>query len=189
MPTPERTSTRDIVEAARDILEREGLPQLTMQAVAVRVGVRAPSLYKRVRNRDDLIRLVAETALEDLGDHLEAVARTGDARTDLIAMAQALRAFARRNPGSYHLIFTNTEPSTRPDLALVTQASGPVLRIAEALAGPDEALEAARTITAWAYGFISMELAGAFKLGGDVERAFDYGLSHLADALSGNSRR
>ena len=60
MPTPDRTSLADIVAAARQILESEGLAGLTMQAVAQRVGVRAPSLYKRVRNRDDLIRLVTE---------------------------------------------------------------------------------------------------------------------------------
>ena len=67
MPTPERTSLADIVGAARDIVEKEGLANLTMQAVAVRVGVRAPSLYKRVRNREDLVRLVTEATVRDLG--------------------------------------------------------------------------------------------------------------------------
>jgi AcrR family transcriptional regulator len=184
MPTPERTSTPDIVEAAREILEREGLPQLTMQAVAVRVGVRAPSLYKRVRNHDDLIRLVTEAALDDLGDHLGAVALSGDVRSDMIASIRALRDFARRNPASWQLNFTNPAAAARPDPASVGRASAPVLRFAEELAGPEDALAAARTLTAWAYGFISMELAGVFNLGGDLEQAFEYGISHLADALS-----
>jgi hypothetical protein len=39
-------------------------------------------------------------------------------------------------------------------------------------------------ITAWAHGFISMELAAAFNLGGDVDRAFEYGMAHLAAALT-----
>jgi len=33
-------------------------------------------------------------------------------------------------------------------------------------------------------GFISMELAGAFQLGGNVDDAFDYGLEKLSIALA-----
>jgi hypothetical protein len=39
-------------------------------------------------------------------------------------------------------------------------------------------------ITAWANGFISMELAGAFNLGGDIELAYEFGIARLADALT-----
>jgi hypothetical protein len=39
-------------------------------------------------------------------------------------------------------------------------------------------------VTAWANGFIGMELAGAFRLGGDVDRAFEYGIAHLVEAIS-----
>ena len=59
MPTPDRTSLAEIVEAGRELLERDGIQGLTMQAVATQVGVRAPSLYKRVSNRDALVALVA----------------------------------------------------------------------------------------------------------------------------------
>ena len=53
----------------------------------------------------------------------------------------------------------------------------------EALAGPDHVLEAARTVVAWASGFVGMELAGAFRLGGDVDAAFDYGARRIAAAI------
>jgi hypothetical protein len=55
---------------------------------------------------------------------------------------------------------------------------------AAALAGPEHSLEAARTIVAWAHGFVSMELAGAFRLGGDVDRAYAFGVERLAAALT-----
>jgi WHG domain-containing protein len=67
----------------------------------------------------------------------------------------------------------------------VTLAIGPVMRVAADLAGEQYALEAARTLTAWANGFISMELAGSFQLGGDIERAYEFGIARLADALAG----
>ena len=173
MPTPDRTSLQQIVDAARDILERDGLVGLTMQSVADAVGVRAPSLYKRVNGRDELVRLVAEATL------LELTRRVDEGRT-APDLANALRAFAHERPAAYHLVFS---PDTRVSQELVEASSAPILRVAQELAGPDDALEAARTLTAWANGFIGMELAGGFNLGGDLERAWDYGLARLVDAI------
>jgi AcrR family transcriptional regulator len=184
MPAPERTSLDAIVRAGRDLLESEGAAGLTMQAVARRVGVRAPSLYKRVRSRDDLLRLVAEAAVAELGDRLAAAAGCDDPREDLRALAHGLRAYARDVPAAYALIFAPAPDAARPDPALLARASAPVMRAAGELAGEDRALEAARTLTAWAHGFISMELADAFSLGGDVDRAFEFGVTRLTAALA-----
>ena len=66
MPTPDRTSLDAILLAARELLETDGPAGLTMAAVAARVGVRAPSLYKRVENREALLRSVAEATLTEV---------------------------------------------------------------------------------------------------------------------------
>ncbi|GLY03877.1 TetR-like C-terminal domain-containing protein [Actinoplanes sp. NBRC 101535] len=180
MPTPDRTSLAEIVEAGRDILESAGAAGLTMQAVAVRVGVRAPSLYKRVRSRDDLLALITAATVRDLGTRLAAAGSTGDPRQDVALLIRAFRAYAHERPIGYGLIFGPVQPGTD----YLGPAVEPVLRVAAALAGPEHALEAARTLTAWAHGFVTMELAGAFNLGGDVEAAFTFGVDRLIDALA-----
>jgi AcrR family transcriptional regulator len=187
MPTPDRTSLEEIVRAGVELVEARGLAGLTMQAVASRVGVRAPSLYKRVRGRDDLIRLITDEAVRDLEGRLLAAEPAADAGTALRDLARAFRAFAHDRPAGYRLIFAPESEAGRGDPELLAQASAPLLRVAGALAGSDDALAAARTITAWAHGFVSMELAGAFRLGGDVDQAFEYGLTQLTEALT--SRR
>ena len=100
MPTPDRTSLMEIVEAGRDLVETSGAARLTMQAVAERVGVRPPSLYKRVRDRDALLLLVAQAAVDDLARRLTASDGT------LAGLAHAYRGFAHERPQGFRLLFT-----------------------------------------------------------------------------------
>ena len=177
MPTPDRTSLDAIVLAARDLLEAEGIASLTMNAVALRVGVRAPSLYKRVDNRDRLIELVAEATLTDLADRLR------DDMT-IAELATAFRAFGHERPAAFQLVLTPATGTPIADDSFRVEASRPILIAAGKLAGEDKALPAARTVVAWATGFISMELNGGFQLGGDVDEAWEFGVSRLVAALT-----
>ncbi|KJQ53959.1 TetR/AcrR family transcriptional regulator [Microbacterium sp. SA39] len=173
MPTPDRTSLAQIIAAGRELLDAAGPAGVTMQAVAARVGVRAPSLYKRVRDRDALLSSIAESAIDDLTVRLDA------ADADLSDIARAYRAFAQQHPEAFRLMFSAAAP-----LAALQRSSVPVIRASAALVGDDDALDAARLFTAWATGFLQMELSGAFRLGGDVDRAFDYGLRRLTAGLA-----
>lgn len=173
MPTPSRTSIADIVSAGRDLLESGGPASLTMQQVADRVGVRAPSLYKHVRDRDALLDAVAAATVNDLAECL------GASDGALESLLRAYRAFAHQWPEGFRLMFSPGAP-----LDALERAVAPVLASTRQIAGAD-ALEAARLVTAWATGFIQMELAGAFRLGGDLERAFEYGLARLRVGLEG----
>lgn len=173
MPTPDRTSLDQIIAAGREILDATGPASVTMQAVAVRVGVRAPSLYKRVRDRDALLTAVAGSVIADLSSRLDA------ADGDLGDIARVFRAFAQQHPESFRLMFSAAAPQDALQLSAT-----PIIRAASALVGDDDALDAARLFTAWATGFLQMELAGAFRLGGDVDRAFDYGLRKLVAGLA-----
>jgi len=168
MPTPERTTNAEIIAAGRDLLEDAGLAGLTMQSVAQRVGVRAPSLYKRVRDRDALVDEVAAATVADLTGRLEASDRS------LEGLARVYRAFAHERPEGFRLMFGGTVPQSTLDRAglMIVQSAGE-------LAGEAHALDAARLVTAWVTGFVHMELAGAFRMGGDVDAAFDYGLAAL----------
>lgn len=172
VPTPEKTSLSAIVAAGQDLLESGGQQGLTMQGVAERVGVRAPSLYKHVRDRAALQAAVAEATVDDLIVRLE----TTDG--SLEGLAHGYRGFARERPEGFRLMLSVVTP---PET--LARAAVPILHASAELAGEDDALEAARLVTAWATGFIGMELGGSFRLGGDVDRAFAYGLARLRQAL------
>jgi len=58
---PPRVSVAAIIEAAREI----GLERVTLKEIADRLGVALATLYRHVKNRDELVRLAAfEAALE-----------------------------------------------------------------------------------------------------------------------------
>jgi AcrR family transcriptional regulator len=187
-PARARTSNDEIVAAGRELLEAGGLDAVTMQAVAERVGVRAPSLYKRLPNRAALIAAIGAAAFDDLGRQIAPFSRGADPAAGLRSVAAAFRAFAHANPRAYELLFMNLPPESRPPAERNALASAPLLALAERLVGPDEALEAARLVTAFAHGFVSMELAGAFRLGGDVDQAYSYGVDVLVGALASGRR-
>ena len=113
MPTPARTSLDEIVAAGQALLEADGLGGLTMQRVATAVGIRAPSLYKRVRDRGDLVRLIVDRSFRELTDRLDSVVGSGDPRRDLAALAYAFREFARSRPETYGLLFARLPESSR----------------------------------------------------------------------------
>ena len=187
-PARARTSTTELVAAGREILEARGLDAVTMHAVGERVGVRGPSLYKRFPSRAALISAIGAAALDDLGRRIEPLSAGPDPAAGLRSIAAAFRAFAHANPRSYELLFMNLPDDARPPADRNALASAPVLALAERLVGPDRALDAARLVTAFAHGFISMELAGAFRLGGDVDAAYRYGVGVLVDALAAGPR-
>jgi AcrR family transcriptional regulator len=177
MPTPDRTSLEAIVLAARDLLEREGLAALTMNAVATRVGVRTPSLYKRVEGRDRLVQLVAEATLTDLAERL-------DVGGSLTEIANAFRAFGHERPAAFQLVMTPSAGTPVADYSFRVAATRPILQSAGSLAGEADALEAARFAVAWATGFITMELTSAFQLGGDVDKAWEFGVARMVTAIT-----
>ena len=55
-----------LVQAALVVLERDGLEALSMRRVAAELGLQAASLYWHVRNKEELLELMADAALAGL---------------------------------------------------------------------------------------------------------------------------
>jgi AcrR family transcriptional regulator len=185
MPAPARTSTDRILAAARAILEEDGLDGVTMQAVAARVGVRAPSLYKRVADRAALIKGIADAVTEDLRRTIVPDATTETEPSDqLRAIAHRYRAFVGANRHGYGLLFAPLPPEMAPDASALAAVGRPIVETMSVLTGGSGALEAARTMVAWAHGFVAMEQAGGFRLGGDVDAAYATGIETILAGVS-----
>jgi len=182
---PAKTSTAAVVAAARAILEADGPSGVTMQAVAAAVGIRGPSLYKRFPDRLAILSEIEFLVLAEIADILaRAAATAASPRGRIEAMARAHRDYATANPQSYALIYSPGSVNDEAHLAARIAAIRPVLAAMTGLAGAERALTATRTVTAWLHGFVSIEQAGLFRLGGDIDATFDEGLATLLDGIA-----
>ena len=178
-----KTSEREICEAVRRLLEIHGEAGLSMQAVAEEVGIRAPSLYKRFADRTDLLSAAAMHALKELAELLGNPSGGLETYESLERMAHTYRKFAKKNPRTYALIFSETL-AAREDLLAARQASAEaLLGLLVPVVGKEASLPAARMLVSYLHGFLSMELAKTFRFGGNVQDAFQFGLTKMLDSL------
>ncbi len=130
-PEEQRGITRErLVEAALALIDEEGLEGLSMRALADRLQVKAASLYWHVRDRGELLELLAEAILES-------VPRTrarATWRETVIAISGALgRSVAAHKDGNRILLEVSgvlTRSDAYGDLASAFRSAG--LRDAEA---------------------------------------------------------
>lgn len=164
-------STDRVVEEAERLVD-EG--DLTLAALAARLGVRVPSLYKHVDGLDALLRALRTRATAELSDVMRRSA-VGVARDDaVIALARAYRAWAAQHPGRYLLA---QHPPAPDDTEAVAAAEAAVQVVADVLAGYDMAdedtIDAIRALRASIHGFVMLESAEGFGMPRETDRSFD----------------
>ena len=179
MPEPVTPSprAREIVAAARRILEGEGREVLTMRRLGEAVGVRAPSLYKHFPHKAAVEVALVEVGFEEAAAVFEgALAERGES---LAVLAAAYRAFARRHPHLYRLMTAGPLPRERLRPGVEERAAAPVLRV---VGDPD----LARAAFAFAHGMVILELDGRFPPAADVDAAWAAGIAAFAGGGSTN---
>jgi AcrR family transcriptional regulator len=178
------TETRVIEEAER-IADEVGLSSLTLAALAQRLKVRQPSLYKHIAGMDGLQRSIGLRAKNELAGVLGRAA-VGRARGDaIVSMSNAYRAWALEHPGRY----AATQRAPVPGDAEDESASSNVVRVAfDVMAGyalrDDEAVDAIRALRAALHGFVTLEAGDGFGLPVDVDRSFDRLVAGLTTAFA-----
>jgi AcrR family transcriptional regulator len=183
MPSPPKTSDTAIVAAARRLVRRHGRDGFSMGDVAAAVGIRAPSLYGRFADRAALVTAVELSLWRELGKALAHAPRRADPRAALTELARAYRAFAKANPREYALLFDARAERSAAGTEARAASMAPAVPAFVALAGERDALAAARVLTPFLHGFVTMELSGAFRLGGGIDAAFEHGVATILAGL------
>lgn len=168
---------REIVDAARVLVEESGLAALTMRALAEHLGIKAPSLYKHFPDKAAVeVELIALSLIETART-MEAAetryARSATAPTLLTALADAYRADALAHPHLYCLATEGPLPRHALPEGLEERAAMPLLRAC------DFDIDRARAIWAFAHGMVILEIHGRFPDGVDLTAAWRAGVEAL----------
>lgn len=155
-------TTEQVVLAAAELADAEGLPAVSLSEVARRTGVRTASLYSHVAGLDDLLTRLAALALTEIADRA-VVEMAGRAdRGALEALCDAYRDYATAHPGRYAATRHPLLPEGPAGVAARRHAelTRAVLR---GYALEEEAqVHGVRLVGSVVHGFVTLELAGAF---------------------------
>jgi AcrR family transcriptional regulator len=163
-----------VTDEAAIMADEIGLERLTLAALAERLGVRQPSLYRHIDSLAGLHRSISMQSKRELSDVL-ARASVGRSGADAIhAMSHAYRNWAIQHPGRYYASHATPAPG---DVEHAAVALASIQVIADVLTAyelqGDDAIDAIRAFRSTLHGFVSIEAAGGFALSADIDRSFE----------------
>ena len=155
--------TRDrLVQAAAEMADENGLPAVSVSALARRFDVKPASIYSHVAGLDGLLDDTTALALQNIADLLADALPGKSGRDALVVLANVQRDFARAHPGRWQAAQRRLSPE-----AAAASAGGRIARAARAivrsygLSGDDE-VHAVRLLSSAVNGFIALESGGSF---------------------------
>jgi AcrR family transcriptional regulator len=165
----------EIRDAARHLLESEGPDGLVIRRLCDRLGVQAPTIYRRFVDKRALEDAIVSQAFWEFGAVLAAAIE--GAEDPLAALTTAARDWARAHPHLYRLIY-GRELGPSIDRAAERFAGEPL----RSVAGGD--LDAARAVWAFAHGMIILELDNRFPEDSDLDAIWRFGIEGLRGGLA-----
>ncbi len=181
---PARLSRDSIVNAALTFLDREGWDALTINALAIQLGTKGPSLYNHVNSLEDLRRTVRMRVVGDIIDMLNNVGQ-GRTRDDAVmAMAAAYRSYAHHHPGRYSAFTRMPLGGDDPEFTEATRrTAAPVIDVLASYGLEGEnAFYAALEFWSAMHGFVLLEMTGAMH-GIETDAVFTDMMMRLATGM------
>ena len=182
-------SRAQVVDAAMDIVQSGGFRTMTIRSLAARLGVAPMSLYRHVRDKDDLLEEVVDRLL---AASWRPVAPPEDWRAFMVEAADRLRALLVEQPAALQVFLRH--PVLSP--AAVERMETILEVLARAGLGEPDAWQAFATVQTYTVGFAALESSRAGwappsgvdglvgRLAGiSVPRQFREGLGWILDSL------
>jgi AcrR family transcriptional regulator len=185
--------TRDrIVAAARAVLEKEGIPGLTVRKIAANAGLSPMAMYRHFADKDALLDALMADGLAAWEKYARAI-RAQDPMEWLEALGEAFLNFALTQPHRFDAAFFLPAPQARqyPDDFIAGRSpvvAMTIVRIDQAKAqgrlGERPALEIALALSAMCQGLVSMHRANRFSNEKQFKTLYRSTVRHCLESFS-----
>lgn len=172
MPSRQPVTVDLIGNAAYSLVVAGGLESLSMRSIAEKLGIKAPSLYKHISNREQIVALVQAKGMREFGEWFLAA---GPTTRDKVL---AYRSWAYSNPHLYYVVMR--EPLQREHLPPGTEEHV-LMAVVEAAGGNHEN---ARAMWSLLHGLIDLEFQHRYPPGADLDSTWNHAVKLIEGSRS-----
>ncbi|MCE3201204.1 TetR/AcrR family transcriptional regulator [Paenibacillus sonchi] len=180
--------THTLVLAAAEIADEQGIEEVTLAALAARLGVRSPSLYNHINGLQGLRSLLAVHGLELLNAAIAAASEGLKGDAAIHAMGQAYVDFARKHPGLYETTLRAPEEGNSELVRASEQVLSSIIRLLSCYELDAEGeLHAVRGLRSLLHGFAALENKGGFGMPLDTNISLNWLISAFIAGIRSKS--
>lgn len=155
-------SRERVLDAAIEIIDRQGLRRLTMRRVGSALGVEAMALYRHVSDRDDLLDGIVDRIVDAMDDDAEVLTTPGIGWQDFLErLAHGIRHVALTHPSVFPLLVSQPPqaPWLRPPIRSLRWVEIFLDGLLAEGFDDHEAVDAYRAFTSFLLGYLLLEAA------------------------------
>ncbi|MBM7650852.1 TetR/AcrR family transcriptional regulator [Neobacillus cucumis] len=177
-----------ILDAAGEIADQLGIPEVTLANLAKKLGIRPPSLYNHFDGLQGLRKKLAIYGINQLYEEIADAAIGEAGPRAVLAMSKAYVNFARNHPGIYEATLLAPDPEdeeVQEAGAKIVNLSIRVLQVYQ-LEG-ERALHTVRGLRSILHGFSALEQKGGFKMNLDLDESLTIIIQGFLKGMGNNN--
>lgn len=155
-------SRERVLDAAVDLVDRQGLRRLTMRRVGSALGVEAMALYRHVSDRDDLLDGIVDRIVDAMDDDAEVLTTPDHGWRDFLQrLAHGIRHVALTHPSIFPLLVSQPPraPWMRPPIRSLRWVEIFLDGLLAEGFEDRQAVDAYRAFTSFLLGYLLLEAA------------------------------
>ena len=173
-----------ILKTAADLADAEGIANVTLKALAEKLGVKPPSLYKHINGLEELNKALMLYGWKSLEKKVTRAA-VGKSKEDAIrAIFYAYRDYVKEHPGVFEAMQWYNMYQSEENLKATEEIVAVLFQVLSAYDLQEEQkVHIVRMFRVFLQGFLMVEIHGGFGNPVSITESFDFSLEILLNGI------